>query len=297
MTLRGDGYGTIGDQHDPPSHSETPLLLDTARGTLHPSIRSESRHTLMATILLITEEAILLEQLNDALRQLGHQVALATEEQTGWMLFEATHPSITILSLDLAETAGIALLRKIRATNPNAVVIGLTGAETDERHRAARELGVNAVLQQPFTPADLDQALRQVSLPADSSGSNSYPRASVLVIDDEAPIRELLRETLEGAGYQVWEASTGIEGLRQVCAQPIDLVITDILMSDMDGLEMVGMLHRDFPNIRIIAISGGRKDLDYCAVAKMMGAHETLTKPFELQQLLDVVARQMDKKI
>ena len=250
----------------------------------------------MATILLIAEEAILIEQLNAALRQLGHTVVLATDEQTGWMLFQTTNPRITILSLDLAETAGIALLWRIRATDPEAVVIGLTGVETDEQYCAARELGANVVLQKSFTPADLDQALRQVSPSAGSSSSSGCPRASVLVVDDEAPIRQLLRKTLEGAGYQVWEASTGIEGLRQVCAQSIDLAITDILMADMDGLEMVGVLHRDFPNIRIIAITGGNKDLDYCAVAKMLGAHETLTKPFELQQLLDAVARQVGKK-
>ena len=250
----------------------------------------------MATILLIAEEAILLEQLNAVLRQLGHTVTLATEEQMGWMLFEATHPSITILSLDLAETAGISLLWKIRATDPEAVVIGLTGAETDEQYRAACELGASVVLQKPFMPADLDQALRQVSPPADSSGPSGYPMASVLVVDDEVPVLQLLRKALEGAGYQVWEALSGNEGLRQVCAQPIDVVITDILMSDMDGLEMIGVLHRNFPNIRIIAISGGSRYLDYCSVAKMLGAHETLNKPFELQQLLDVVARQVGEK-
>lgn len=250
----------------------------------------------MATILLIAEEGTLLEQLDAALRQLGHTVTLATEEQTGWMLFESTHPSITILSLDFAETAGIGLLWKMRASDSDAVVIGLTGAETDEPYCAARELGVSVVLQKPFMPADLDQALRQVSPPSDSSRARGYPMASVLVVDDEMPILQLLRKTLEGAGYQVWEALTGHEGLHQVCAQPIDVVITDILMSDMDGLEMIGMLHRNFPKVRIIAISGGSKYLDYCAVAKMLGAHETLNKPFELQQLLDAVARQVGEK-
>lgn len=250
----------------------------------------------MATILLIAEEGILREQLDASLRLLGHTVTLATEEQTGWMLFESTHPGITILSLDLAETAGIGLLWKMRAADSDAVVIGLTGAATDEQYRAARELGASVVLQNPFMPADLAQALRQVSPPPEFSGSSGYPMASILVVDDEVPVLQLLRKTLEGAGYQVWEALSGNEGLRQVCAQPIDVVITDILMSDMDGLEMIGMLHRNFPKVRIIAISGGSKYLDYCAVAKMLGAHETLNKPFKLQQLLDAVARQVGEK-
>lgn len=247
----------------------------------------------MATILVIAEEGILLEQLDAALRQLGHTVTLATEGQTGWMLFESTHPNITILSLDFAEGAGIELLRKLRAADHESVVIGLTGNETGEQYRTGRELGASVVLRKPFMPADLDQALRQLSPSADSAGPSGGPMASVLVVDDEVPILQLLRKTLEGAGYQVWEALTGNEGLRQVCAQPIDVVITDILMSDMDGLEMIGELHRNFPKIRIIAISGGSKYLDYCSVAKMLGAHETLNKPFELQELLDAVARQV----
>ena len=123
------------------------------------------------------------------------------------------------------------------------------------------------------------------------------PLVSVLVIDDDALICQLLRDTLEKAGYRVYVALTGIEGVRQVCAQSIDLVITDILMADMDGLEVVQVLHRDFPYLRIIAISGGSTGFDYCAVAKLLGAHEVLTKPFELQQLLDAVARQVDKTI
>ena len=249
----------------------------------------------MATILLIAEEGILLEQLDAALRQLGHTVTLATEGQMGWMLFESTHPNITILSLDFPEGAGIELLWKLRAADPEAVVIGLTGDETGEQYRTARELGASVVRQKLFMPADLDQVLRQVSPSSGPFRSSSSPRASVLVVDDEVPILQLLRKTLEGAGYQVWEASTGNEGLRQVCAQPIDVVITDILMSDMDGLEMIGELHRNFSKIRIIAISGGNKYLNYCAVAKMLGAHETLNKPFELQELLDAVARQVDE--
>jgi len=272
------------------------LIYDGGRKSHVWRNQPENRHKLMATILLIAEEGILLEQLDAALRLLGHTVTLATEGQMGWMLFESTHPGITILSLDFAEAAGIELLWKLRAADPEAVVIGLTGDEIGEQYRAARELGAIAVLQKPFMPADLDQALRQVSPSADSAGLSGCPMASVLVVDDEVPILQLLRKTLEGAGYQVWEALSGTEGLRQVCAQPIDVVITDILMSDMDGLEMIGELHRNFQKVRIIAISGGSKYLDYCAVAKMLGAHETLNKPFELQQLLDAVVRQVGER-
>lgn len=114
--------------------------------------------------------------------------------------------------------------------------------------------------------------------------------ADVLLIDDDASVRGLFRQILEGAGYSVVEASSAKYGLRLLRERPIDLVITDILMPDMDGLEITRILHRDFPKVKVIAITGGQQDIDYCNVARFLGAHETLMKPVTVQRLLDTVA-------
>lgn len=114
--------------------------------------------------------------------------------------------------------------------------------------------------------------------------------AEVLLIDDDASVRGFYREVLEGAGYGVVEASTAKDGFRHLREHPIDLVITDILMPDMDGLEVTRVLHHDFPKVKVIAISGGQQDVDYCNVARLLGAHETLMKPVEVQRLLHTVA-------
>ncbi len=114
--------------------------------------------------------------------------------------------------------------------------------------------------------------------------------ADVLLIDDDASVRGFFRQVLEGAGYGVVEASSARNGLRLLRERPIDLVITDILMPDMDGLEVTRVLHRDFPKVKVIAISGGQQDIDYCNVARFLGAHETLMKPVTVQRLLDTVA-------
>lgn len=114
--------------------------------------------------------------------------------------------------------------------------------------------------------------------------------ADVLLIDDDASVRGLFRQILEGAGYSVVEASSAKYGLRFLRERPIDLVITDILMPDMDGLEITRILHRDFPKVKVIAITGGQQDIDYCNVARFLGAHETLMKPVTVQRLLDTVA-------
>jgi DNA-binding NtrC family response regulator len=115
--------------------------------------------------------------------------------------------------------------------------------------------------------------------------------AVILLIDDEASVRGFFRDVLEGAGYGVAEAASARDGLRLLHERPIDLVITDILMPDMDGLEVTRVLHRDFPKVKVIAVSGGQQDVDYCDVARFLGAHETLMKPVTVQRLLETVAR------
>ena len=119
---------------------------------------------------------------------------------------------------------------------------------------------------------------------------------SVLVVDDEDQVRQLIRETLEQAGYDVQEARDGKEGLERYRAKPADLVIMDILMPDQDGLESTMTLRREFPTSRVIAITGGSDMigiLNFLDVAKMLGARRTLQKPFEMKTLLDAVAAEL----
>jgi CheY-like chemotaxis protein len=119
---------------------------------------------------------------------------------------------------------------------------------------------------------------------------------SVLVVDDEDQIRQLIRETLEQAGYEVQEARDGKEGLERYRTKPADLVIMDILMPDQDGLESIMTLRREFPTSRVIAITGGSDMigiLNFLDVAKMLGARRTLQKPFEMKTLLDAAAAEL----
>jgi two-component system chemotaxis response regulator CheY len=119
---------------------------------------------------------------------------------------------------------------------------------------------------------------------------------SILVVDDENQIRRLVRETLEQAGYRVTEASDGKEALQQYRLAPADLVIMDILMPKQDGLETTVALRREFPEAKIIVITGGSDmigTLNFVDVAKMLGAHSTLQKPFEMKGLLDTVQAEL----
>ena len=115
--------------------------------------------------------------------------------------------------------------------------------------------------------------------------------ARILIIDDEAMIRDLLVNILEREGYETITASGGKDGIKIYRENPADLIITDLIMPEKDGIETIQELKKDFPDIKIIAISGGGRlgPQDYLHLAKMLGAQRTLTKPIELPELLKAI--------
>lgn len=133
-----------------------------------------------------------------------------------------------------------------------------------------------------------DRPLRDAG-PAHSPGRGIL--AKVLVIDDEPTIRTEIREVLERRGYEVSEAENGRMGLQAVETLSPDIVITDILMPEMDGIELVQILQRrDVPPKTIVMSSGGADGyLDYLDYAKKFGACTVIAKPMDLRELLGAV--------
>jgi len=118
--------------------------------------------------------------------------------------------------------------------------------------------------------------------------------ASILIIDDEEIIRALLRSVLEAAGYEVTEAANGRIGLELYRQNPRDLVITDILMPELNGLDMLLELTREFLRAKVIAISGAGVEKNVLDVAKLLGARQTFQKPFSVSKLLGAVRYELE---
>ncbi len=113
----------------------------------------------------------------------------------------------------------------------------------------------------------------------------------VLIIDDEPVILVMLKKMIEKAGYKVDLASNGNEGLDLLRSKPFDLVITDIIMPEREGLEIISILRKEFPEIKVIAISGGgRLSPDgYLESANFLGAKKVLKKPFTMDEIVGAV--------
>jgi len=114
----------------------------------------------------------------------------------------------------------------------------------------------------------------------------------VLVIDDDVQFRMMLRQFLENSGFEVVEAANGDKGVKLFFEKPTDLVISDIIMPEKEGIETVMEIKRRFPKAKVIVVSGGGwygTDLDF-DMAEKLGAI-TLKKPFELNELAAAIQK------
>lgn len=131
---------------------------------------------------------------------------------------------------------------------------------------------------------------------ADKSASSR--ERSVLLVDDDKAVLHSLSLLLEDLGFRVTTAGNGIEALRKFRASPADLVLTDIIMPDKEGIALIMELRRDYPGAKIIAMSGGGRigNKDFVSIATALGADAGLQKPFDDILLAATLGAVLDRK-
>jgi len=126
-----------------------------------------------------------------------------------------------------------------------------------------------------------------------TSGSPAGDRAQVLLIDDDSVFRWLLREILTQEGYDVWEAANGVQGVCLFQEVRPDIVLLDIVMPKMDGLETLRTIATFNPAAAVFLVSGATGATDHIDAARMLGAKGGFAKPFRLGALLDAIREQL----
>jgi CheY-like chemotaxis protein len=118
----------------------------------------------------------------------------------------------------------------------------------------------------------------------------------VLLIEDQQLVRKMVRNMLERSGHEVTEAENGLSGIDQLKHGAFELVITDIVMPEMDGIEMLTMLRQQYPDLKTIAMSGGGRtsNSDLLRAAKEVGVSAVLHKPFTLASLTAAIEMALD---
>ena len=242
-------------------------------------------------ILLIDDEEVVGNMGKQMLESLGYEVTTRTDGLEALELFKC-HPDrfdLVITDMTMPKVTGEDLAAKLMEVRPDIPVILCTGFSAKINKQRAMALGIRAFVYKPVLRRQMATAIRQV---LDSEEQTTEePTARILLIDDDDQIRKMLSQLLEGAGYEVIGAADGKQGIRLFREAPCDVIITDIIMPEKEGIETIGELRRGFPDVKILAISGGgRLPADeYLRMAKSFGAHRTLAKPFEQKELLEAL--------
>ena len=216
----------------------------------------------------------------------------------GLALFRQHNPSVTILDLRMPEMDGLTVLKEIRAIDPHAPVIILGGGATEVQENQARALrvtdfvrkglsldilveGVNRVAQQPV-PASREARPAPMVSPAADIGE------TVLVVDDEQLVRDLLVQFLSLRGYRALGVKDGPEALAMIEQAPPDLVLLDLFLPGMNGVEVLRRL-RDREYQGAVVIITGSQDEEVLGEAWSLEPQEVLTKPVDLDKMLTTI--------
>ncbi len=120
----------------------------------------------------------------------------------------------------------------------------------------------------------------------------------VLFIDDDAMVRQTFTDGLRAAGFTVVSAINGMEGLQKISKAKPDIVVTDIIMPDTDGLNTIREIRKKYQSLPIIAVSGGGRthNMEFLGMAKQIGADAALAKPFRISALVEEIHRLLREK-
>lgn len=239
----------------------------------------------MSRILVVDDDPAICGLLRTVLSRCGHDVSTATEGQTGVALFQQHHPEVVLLDLRQSGMEGIEVLKRIQVRGPSSRVIAMTVRGTEALVNQARRLGVTDFLN----TAQLSQRVSRAGQPdgktRPASAADAPAQASVLVVDDEPMVRDLLRQFLELSGHRVQEAANGAEALALAKRDRPSLIILDQYMPGMTGVDVLRRLGAQHAVLMLTA----SQDEKLLQEAWDLGLVALMGKPVDLDRLEVVV--------
>ena len=236
------------------------------------------------TILVVEDQAEVRKYAAAALLAHGYGVIQAESAGEALEICERAHERIGLLLTDVVmpNMSGKELERRVAERWPAIKVLFMSGYSEDAILQHGGPKKGTELIQKPFSPAELAHKVGEML-------AEKVRAARILVVDDEAGVRRFFRLALEQAGYEVTEAENGKQALEQALAGRIDLLLTDLVMPEKEGIETIRALRQEAPGIGIIAVSGAFGGM-FLSTARMLGADVVLSKPVDVDLLLAKVA-------
>jgi DNA-binding response OmpR family regulator len=215
----------------------------------------------MAAILIIDDEPLVCTLLQIVLTRHGHEVRMSNNGREGLKAFREWKPRFTFLDLRLPDMSGIEVLKQIRQADPECAVMILTAGPSEKLEREARDLGVTDFLIKGLPVEALVGAVRQATLrPIKSAGAPPSEECSILLVDDDPGIRYWLTEALTQRGHRVRAAQDGQKALELVESERPDLIVLDLYMPGMNGVEVLRQLRaRKYTGVTMM-LTGSQED-------------------------------------
>ena len=237
------------------------------------------------TVLVVEDQNAVRKFTVRMLSRYGYRILQAARGDEARLLAETYPGPIHLLLTDVVMPGmtGRELAEHLSPARPSMKVLYMSGyAEDVIANRGLLDPGL-LYIAKPFAPQALALKVRE------ALGSTPGPvPARILVVDDERGVRTFLQEVLADAGYAVLVAEDGEQAMKMVRAQRFDLVVTDLVMPQKEGIEIIRSMRQVLPELKIIAMSGAF-GAGFLKVAKRLGANSTLAKPVTPEQLIAAV--------
>jgi CheY-like chemotaxis protein len=235
------------------------------------------------TILVVEDQPSVRQFAAEVLRQLGYRIMEAGSGPDALELSASHEGTIDLVLTDIIMPGmnGLVLADRIRPERPLARILYMTayaGNVLEERGVASEGLDC---LQKPFRPSELARKVREVL--------DRQPKGpTILVVDDEAPVRRMLGVMLGGAGYAIVDAEDGAAALAVLARVPVDLMLADLVMPEKESLETIREARKRYPKLKIIAMSGSFGG--QCRKADSpLAADAAVAKPVDYEELLSTI--------
>lgn len=253
------------------------------------------------TVLVLEDSRVQAQLISRMLTNHDWSAVLSFDHKTAFAQLKVNR--VDLMLLDVYVEGGNTLMhlpeiRELARNIPIAIMSagGAGGAALNSTLNAARQAQADFVLPKPFSPEDLkvilDEAIKMRRAPV--------PPKHILVVDDCRVVRKLTTMALAEKGYRISEARSMEEAFERIDIAHVDVVITDIFMPGMGGIEGIGIIKATWPEVSIVAMSAGAEQkvesTKVLSAAKHIGAHALLPKPFTASDLTFLIEAVLSEK-
>jgi len=235
-------------------------------------------------VLVVDDDQMIREQIARELKRNYCEPLVAASGKEGLEVFAREDISILLLDVNLPDVDGLEFLKTVKAQRPQCQVIMITGYGSEQIAVQSLRRGAIDYLEKPMNFDELSAAIGRAQEKLLEKEELAY-KSTILVIDDDEGALYSLKRFLEKEGCEVFSATNGADGLYLIEHNKIDILLTDINIGDMNGIDILQQAKRLYKDIEGIVMTG-QKDETLAIESLRAGASDYLTKPINLDELL-----------